>query len=43
MGMREMTQIICQDCGKTIEFVSDGKSNVLYGKCKECQNNTKIK
>lgn len=36
-----MTQIICQECGHTIEFVQDEKSNILYGKCCECKGNAK--
>lgn len=32
-----MTVLVCQDCETTIDYLSDEKVGVLYGKCPCCK------
>nr|WP_157087701.1 GapA-binding peptide SR1P [Oceanobacillus damuensis] len=31
-----MRQIVCQKCGKVIDYIESEKVDVLYGKCMQC-------
>ncbi len=33
-----MGQIVCQACGKTIDYYDAEKVTVLYGKCMNCHD-----
>jgi len=32
-----MTVLVCQDCEETIDYLTDDKVAVLYGKCTCCK------
>ncbi|WP_120189684.1 GapA-binding peptide SR1P [Ammoniphilus oxalaticus] len=33
-----MTVLVCQDCDQTIDYMTDEKVAVLYGKCPKCKD-----
>jgi DNA-directed RNA polymerase subunit M/transcription elongation factor TFIIS len=39
----KVVEIVCPDCGKIITKVSDDSNVVIYGYCRRCKEEKKIK